>query len=118
MQKLVYLVLVALGFTFGKYVGAVGLPLVYFIYRRRTNQPTETQHYNASSIASIDWAYQVLRVSPSADAKTIMQARKKQLNQFHPDKLGQVSETEKKLAEEKINQINRAYATIRQVKGL
>ncbi len=129
---LIYLFLIAVGFYFGKWLGAIGLVLIYFFFfhqrqlakkwQNQSSQKTQTsqnqnQPANRSMHVKIDWAYHELGIAQSANAEEIKRARKKLLNHYHPDKLGQATATEKKVAEEKVNQINRAYEAIKQFKG-
>ncbi len=69
------------------------------------------------SSTDLTWAYRELGVARAADSSTVKQARKRLLNHYHPDKLGQADASEKQAAEQKINAINQAYAAIKQHKG-
>lgn len=64
----------------------------------------------------MSWAYQELGVSKNADMASIEQARKRLLNHYHPDKLGQATEAEKRAAGRKVTQINQAYKIIKKVR--
>lgn len=122
INLVVYMALIAVGFYFGKWLGAVGLVAIYFFYfhsRQLAKQQQRQSSRSTNHMPRVDlaWAYQVLGVSQSADAQTIKQARKKLLNHYHPDKLGHVTESEKQAAEHKVNDINRAFQAIKQAKG-
>lgn len=119
---LIYLALAAVGFYFGKWLGAIGLMVLYFFgfhsrrmaekqAKKQTERPTQ-QH-----IGDLSWACRTLGVSSSADEETIRKKRKQLLNHYHPDKLSQANETEKRAAEQKIHQINQAFKAIKQAKG-
>ncbi len=53
--------------------------------------------------------HSVLNVAPDADLETIKRAYRQKASEFHPDKLSGVSEGVRKLAEEKLKEINEAY---------
>lgn len=117
-QWLIYLALVAIGFYFGKFFGALALPLLYFYVfsaKRQPNQPRQPQKQTRGN--SLDWAYRILGVSPQADDTAIKKARKQLLNKYHPDKLApDADDYEKQLASDKINEINRAFKAIAQAR--
>jgi molecular chaperone DnaJ len=56
--------------------------------------------------------YQTLGVSPDADAATIRTAYRRLAQKWHPDRLSKAPEAERKLAEERLKDINRAYAVL------
>ncbi len=119
MHFVVYLALLAIGFYFGKWLGAIGLVGLYFFflhYPGLARQAANTRQPPSVSDVPV-WAFQLLHITPDADKAAIEKARKKRLNQYHPDKLGQVSATEKQAAEEKIHQIHQAYQAIKTYKG-
>ncbi len=128
MKILIYLLLAAVGFYFGRFVGALGLPLLYFFYsvsrvnqgRQPHRQSQQTKRSSSGNTAGttdvLSWAYQELGVSKNADMASIEQARKRLLNHYHPDKLGQATEAEKRAAGRKVTQINQAYKIIKKVR--
>lgn len=118
MQLAIYLALTAVGFYLGRYVGAVGLVLIYFMFfhsRQIIREREKTVVPKTCAIPS--WAFRVLGVSENADIKTIKKIRKQLLNQYHPDKLGAVTPAELKAAEQTIHEINQAYQAIKKFKG-
>ncbi len=120
MKTVIYLVLIVIGFYFGKWLGAIILPGIYFYFfhaRRLTQAQTRKNTVPSSNDTDLTWAYRELGVAQSADSHTVKQARKRLLNHYHPDKLGQADASEKQAAEQKIDTINRAYAAIKQHKG-
>lgn len=118
MKILIYLSLIAVGFYFGKWLGAVGLVAIYFYFSQARLLAKKNEHSVVPPQATeLTWAYRELGVAETADSEMIKQARKRLLNHYHPDKLGQASDAEKQAAEQKVNDINRAYAAIKQYKG-
>ncbi|MCU4675093.1 co-chaperone DjlA [Catenovulum sp. 2E275] len=79
--------------------------------RQKTAQPTGM---------SLNYAYQILGIKESDDAKTIKKAYKKLMAQHHPDKLSAqgLPEQALKLAKEKAQDIQAAYEAIKQHKGI
>lgn len=114
---LIYLLLAAIGFYLGKYLGAVGLCLLYFSFFHQRRLSYKPQPKKSANLVSIAWAYRELGVSETSDIETIKRARKKLINHYHPDKLGHASEDENRAAAAKVNRINRAFEAIQQVKG-
>lgn len=119
MRAVIYLVLYATGFYFGKWFGAIGLVCLYFFFfhsRQLAKKSAKTPRLHTYK-TDVVWAYRLLEVPELADKKTIQKARKKLLNQYHPDKLGLDKKDEKRAAEQKIHQINQAYQAIKKDKG-
>jgi|GEM_PF-3618460 len=112
---LTVIVLASIGFALGRYIGAAGLVIIYglwvwgYLPLYRQKLATQPQLPDDKNIAR---AYQVLGVSRQADKNTIDQARKHLLNHYHPDKLSAASTLEKQAAENKFNEINRAYRLV------
>ncbi len=115
MTVLIYLSLIAIGFYFGKWLGAIGLVAIYFYFfqQKKNGSGTKPSVEESNDIA---WAYQLLGVSQNTDKQTIEKARKRLLNHYHPDKLGQANDDEKRLAEKKVDEINRAFQAIKKHK--
>lgn len=67
--------------------------------------------------SSLDSAYKVLEVSPSATDEEIKRAYKKMALKHHPDKVESLGEDVKKAAEEKFKSIVAAYETIKKERG-
>lgn len=115
---LIYLALIAVGFYFGKFFGALALPLLYFYTftgKRESSQPRQEKKQARGN--SLDWAYRVLGVSAQASDEAIKKARKQLLNKYHPDKLApDADEYERQQASDKINEINRAFKAITQAR--
>ncbi|MBD3225434.1 MAG: DnaJ domain-containing protein [Caldithrix sp.] len=80
----------------------------------------EYDQIKAVFIKQDNQAYQVLGVDSKATDREIKQAYKKLVNEYHPDKLTAkgVPEDFIKIANEKMADINNAYKTIRQERGL
>ncbi|MER2493273.1 co-chaperone DjlA [Catenovulum sediminis] len=74
---------------------------------------------NSSNQISLDDAYQILGLSPSADDKLIKKTYKKLMSQHHPDKLSAqgLPEQALKMANEKAQDIQAAYGAIRAQRG-
>ncbi len=109
---LMYLILIAIGFYFGKWLGAIGLVAIYFYFSQQKKNAQNTDSLLVEQPTDIAWAYQELGVSQNADKEAIEKARKRLLNHYHPDKLGQATQEEKRLAEKKVDDINRAYQVV------
>ncbi len=118
MTVLIYLILIAIGFYFGKWLGAIGLVAIYFYFVQQKKNSQNTDSLSAEQPTDIAWAYQELGVSKNADKQAIEKARKRLLNHYHPDKLGQASDEEKRLAEKKVDNINRAYQAVKEHKNI
>ncbi len=84
--------------------------------QHQQQQRTRSSYTNATSMQD---AYGVLGVSPSASVADIKKAYRKLMNQHHPDKLAArgLPEGMMKLAKEKTQQITAAYNLIREAKG-
>ncbi len=115
---LIYLILIAIGFYFGKWLGAIGLVAIYFYFFQLKKGISNTDSLSVEQPTDIAWAYQELGVSKNADRQAIEKARKRLLNHYHPDKLGQASDEEKRLAEKKVDEINRAYQAVKEHKNI
>ncbi len=124
----------AIGFYFGRYVGALILSLIYLKYTNKlenvtrvlsrlfhsVNQRANSQSAQANQSAQLAqsdqatnaWAYQLLEVSETDSAKAIKHARKRLINRYHPDKIPQADELARQRANEKIHAINRAFQVI------
>lgn len=121
---LIYLALIAVGFYFGRHLGAIALPLLVWSIKNkiRLNKIDKAENKAGTDTrdtdtCSIDWAYELLGVSHNDDVETINKARKRFIQHYHPDRLSSnASDKEKKQAEAMINCINRAYEIIIQKK--
>ena len=61
--------------------------------------------------------YEILKVSPSASLDEIRAAYKSQIRQYHPDRVSNLGEELKELAEQKSKAINSAYQEAMRLKG-
>lgn len=68
----------------------------------------------------LDWAYQVLGVSPDASDDTVKKAYRKLMSENHPDKLASkgLPESMRAMAEEKTRDITTAYDRIKEARAL
>lgn len=80
--------------------------------------PPNNDTYNNTKQESkpLQW-YEVLKVSPNATVEQIQEAYKKQIRQYHPDKVNNLGEELRNLAEEKSKAINVAYQTALRARG-
>ena len=60
----------------------------------------------------------MLGLQPDADNRAIKQAYRRMMSRHHPDKLGDVPDELKRRAEEQAREINAAYETLREQKGI
>ncbi len=97
----------------------------YYTNNRRTNnynhsynQNQQKQSYTASQ-STIENAYGVLGITPTASVAEIKKAYRRLMSQHHPDKLASrgLPEGMVKMAKEKTQQITAAYELIREAKG-
>lgn len=68
--------------------------------------------------ASVDEAYRVLEVDPSATDDEVRKAYRRMALKHHPDKVASLGEDVQKAAEEKFKQIAEAYDRIRKARGM
>ncbi|MDA8164216.1 MAG: J domain-containing protein [Desulfobacteraceae bacterium] len=61
--------------------------------------------------------YRVLGVEPGADFDRIKAAYRQLSQQYHPDKVAHLGEEFRKVAEEKMKEINQAYQTLKKRYG-
>ena len=64
-------------------------------------------------VSSPDSDYQILEIKPDASDDEVKKAYRKMAMRFHPDRLGDLSESEKKQAEEKFLRVQKSYEAIR-----
>lgn len=62
--------------------------------------------------------FEVLGVSEHADMAEIERAYRTKMSQYHPDKVAQLGEDIRQLAEAKSKDINAAYETARRLRGM
>ncbi len=63
-------------------------------------------------------AYSILEIAPDSTDEQIKKRYKQLVQEYHPDKASQATDGIKKLAQEKVILINRAYECIRTKRGL
>jgi DnaJ like chaperone protein len=71
----------------------------------------------AMFVTSADSDYKILDVSQSATEEEVKKAYRKLAMRFHPDRLNDLSESEKKQAEEKFHRVQAAYENIKKKNG-
>ena len=121
LEKLVYRHYVTMNYhkiynttIFKKYKKAFGnddIPMDVFIYTAAKLYMTEetNKHKLSSSVNKEDEYYKVLGIRKTHDMIVIKNRYKILMKQYHPDKLNNVSDSERKLHEEKTKAINESY---------
>ncbi len=102
--------------TFWFFAGFVGLKPKERVFHRSNNSFTEssekdnsTQQEQSSNVFN---PYTILNVNPGADYKQIKEAYRKQMSQYHPDKVSHLGKELQAFAEEKAKSIQRAYSEL------
>ncbi len=67
---------------------------------------------------SVKSAYQILEIESTVTDREVKMAYRKMVKKHHPDKLRHLGEEHVKVAEEKFRQIQKAYETIQEKRGL
>ncbi|MBQ7449122.1 MAG: TerB family tellurite resistance protein [Paludibacteraceae bacterium] len=65
-----------------------------------------------------DWAYKALEISPDATEDEIKKAYRRMAMKHHPDKVATLGEEMKRKANEKFQEIHKAYEYIKQERGI
>ena len=71
----------------------------------------------AMFVSSPDSDYQILEIKPEASDDEVKKAYRKMAMRFHPDRLGDLSDSEKKQAEEKFLRVQKSYEAIKKKRG-
>lgn len=71
----------------------------------------------AMFVSSADSDYKILDVSQNATEEDVKKAYRKLAMRFHPDRLQDLSDSERKQAEEKFHRVQAAYENIKKSKG-
>ena len=69
-------------------------------------------------IKDTDSAYKILEINPDATNEEVKKAYRELAKRYHPDKVAHLGEEVKKGAEEKIMQLNAAYDSIKEKRGM
>ncbi|WP_086476414.1 MULTISPECIES: TerB family tellurite resistance protein [Arenibacter] len=72
----------------------------------------------AMFIKSADTAYKILEINKSATDEEVKKAYRAMAKKYHPDRVNTQNEAIKKGAEEKFKEVQKAYETIQQERGL
>jgi DnaJ like chaperone protein len=90
-----------------------------YSYQQNTGGQRQSYSGSRSSSGSLQDAYGVLGIVPSATQAEIKKAYRRLMNQHHPDKLAArgLPENMMKLAKEKTQQIRAAYDLVREARG-
>ena len=84
----------------------------------RTDRSTGQGSPYRRSYNTIDAAYAVLEISPSATDDEVKSAYRRMAMQNHPDKVATLGPEVQKAAEEKFRKIQEAYDTIKKQRGI
>ena len=103
----------AAGVGIGYYLGGpVGALMGYFFGRAMGNRAS-----HASVESPLTPYYNVLDVSPTADAVEIRQTYRRLVKRYHPDLHGQLDEKRATLLRKKMARVNEAYSKIRKARN-
>lgn len=80
--------------------------------------PQDSESVFAMFGGSVDDAYKVLEITPSATDEEVKKAYRKMALKHHPDKVSTLGDDVKKAAEEKFKQISQAYEKIKKERGI
>lgn len=69
-------------------------------------------------IRSTNWAYKILEVDPKAPDEQVKKAYRQQAMKNHPDKVAYLGEEIRQRAQEKFQQINEAWETVKRERGI
>lgn len=79
-------------------------------------QQSRTQPPPPRSTGMVEWAYRRLGLSPSATNDEIKAAYRRAIARTHPDRFARASEEQQRLAAQRAQEINRAYAILKAVR--
>jgi len=81
-------------------------------------QVADFESIKAMFMKATDSAYKILEITPEATAAEIKKAYREMAKKYHPDKLQSKDPALVKGAEEKFQEVQKAYEAIQQEKGL
>jgi DnaJ like chaperone protein len=81
-------------------------------------RPADIQALKNMFIRSMDWAYRILEVDPKAPNEQVKKAYRQQALKNHPDKVAYLGEEIRLRAQEKFQQINEAWETVKRERGI
>ena len=87
-------------------------------WKAELNQPKEVESMLNLSGNSLEEAYKVLEIDPSATNEEVRTAYRRLALKHHPDRVATLGEDVKKAAEEKFQQINNAKERIYKARGI
>lgn len=81
-------------------------------------QQDDYGNYQQSRTSTLEKAYKILEITPEASDDEVKKAYRNMAKKHHPDRVSHLGEDVRKSAEEKLQEINSAYETIKSTRGL